>query len=119
MRRARSPAPGASSRAMRNRWRSCMLWRKAWGSAHEERQMTRKQRRGVLIGVGLAVLTVAVGLVLFALRDAIVFFHTPSDLVEKPIAAGERFRLGGLVASGSVKRGAGTKVDFVVTDTLK
>jgi len=81
--------------------------------------MTRKQRRGVLIGVGLGVLMLAVGLVLFALRDSIVFFHTPSDLAEKPIAAGQRFRLGGLVASGSVKRGQGTKVDFVVTDTLK
>ncbi|HEY8248008.1 MAG TPA: cytochrome c maturation protein CcmE [Hyphomicrobium sp.] len=81
--------------------------------------MTRKQRRGVLIGVGMAVLTVAVGLVLFALRDSIVFFHTPSDLAEKPIAAGERFRLGGLVAAGSVRRGQGTKVEFVVTDTLK
>ena len=81
--------------------------------------MTRKQRRGVLIGVGLAVLTLAVGLVLFALRDSIVFFHTPSDIAEKPIAAGERFRLGGLVAAGSVKRGEGTRVQFVVTDTLK
>ena len=81
--------------------------------------MTRKQRRGVLIGVGLAVLTLAVGLVLFALRDSIVFFHTPSDLAEKPIATGERFRLGGLVAAGSVKRGEGTRVQFVVTDTLK
>ena len=80
--------------------------------------MTRKQRRGVLIGVGVAVLMVAAGLVLFALRDAIVFFHTPSDLAEKPIAAGQRFRLGGLVAAGSVKRGEGTKVDFVVTDTI-
>lgn len=81
--------------------------------------MTRKQRRGVLIGVGVAVLTLAVGLVLFALRDSIVFFHTPSDLVEKPIASGQRFRLGGLVAEGSVKRGGGTKVEFAVTDTLK
>ena len=81
--------------------------------------MTRKQRRGVLIGVGVAVLTLAVGLVLFALRDSIVFFHTPSDLAEKPIATGERFRLGGLVAAGSVKRGEGTRVQFVVTDTLK
>jgi cytochrome c-type biogenesis protein CcmE len=27
--------------------------------------------------------------------------------------------LGGLVAAGSVKRGEGAKVDFVVTDTLK
>ncbi len=81
--------------------------------------MTRKQRRGVMIGVGVGVLMVAVGLVLFALRDSIVFFHTPSDLAEKPIAAGQRFRLGGLVASGSVKRGEGTRVDFVVTDTLR
>jgi cytochrome c-type biogenesis protein CcmE len=81
--------------------------------------MTRKQRRGVLIGVGVAVLMVAVGLVLFAMRDSIVFFHTPSDIAEKPIPAGQRFRLGGLVAAGSVQRGQGTKVNFVVTDTLK
>jgi cytochrome c-type biogenesis protein CcmE len=81
--------------------------------------MTRKQRRGVLIGVGVGVLMVAVGLVLFAMRDSIVFFHTPSDISEKPIPAGQRFRLGGLVAAGSVKRGEGTKVSFVVTDTLK
>jgi cytochrome c-type biogenesis protein CcmE len=81
--------------------------------------MTRKQRRGVLIGVCLGVLMVAVGLVLFALRDSIVFFHTPSDIAEKQLAPGERFRLGGLVAAGSVKRGEGAKVDFVVTDTLK
>ncbi|MEO8421776.1 MAG: cytochrome c maturation protein CcmE, partial [Hyphomicrobium sp.] len=81
--------------------------------------MTRKQRRGVLIGVGVAVLTLAVGLVLFALRDSIVFFHTPSDLADKPIAVGQRFRLGGLVAAGSVRRGEGTHVQFTVTDTLK
>lgn len=81
--------------------------------------MTRKQRRGVLIGVGVGVLMVAVALVLFALRDSIVFFHTPSDLAEKPVAAGQRFRLGGLVAADSVKRGQGTKVEFIVTDTLK
>jgi cytochrome c-type biogenesis protein CcmE len=81
--------------------------------------MTRKQRRGVLVGISVGVLMVAVGLVLYALRDSIVFFHTPSDLAEKHIAPGERFRLGGLVAAGSVKRGDGAKVDFVVTDTLK
>ena len=73
----------------------------------------------MLIGVAVSVLMVAVGLVLFALRETIVFFHTPSDVVEKPVAAGQRFRLGGLVAAGSVKRGDGTKVEFVVTDTLK
>lgn len=81
--------------------------------------MTRKQRRGWLIGTAVAVLSVAAILVLFALRDTIVFFHTPSDLAEKKVEPGTRIRLGGLVAAGSVKRGEGTKVGFSVTDTLK
>ena len=78
--------------------------------------MTRKQRRGVLIGTCLAVLGVAVGLVLFALRDSIVFFYTPSEVAEKHLETGQRFRLGGLVEDGSVKRGEGTTVSFVITD---
>lgn len=81
--------------------------------------MTRKQRRGVMIALGVGVLSIASILVLFALRDTVVFFHTPSDVMEKNIATGQRIRLGGLVAEGSVKRGDGTKVTFSVTDTLK
>ena len=56
------------------------------------------------------------GLVLMALRDSIVFFYTPSEVAEKHLDAGQRFRLGGLVESGSLKRGEGTTVSFVVTD---
>jgi cytochrome c-type biogenesis protein CcmE len=78
--------------------------------------MTRKQRRGVLIGTCLAVLGLAVGLVLFALSDSIVFFYTPSEVAEKHLETGQRFRLGGLVEDGSVKRGEGTTVSFVITD---
>lgn len=81
--------------------------------------MTRKQRRSILIGGCLAVLGVAVGLVLFALEDSIVFFYTPSDVSEKHIATGQRFRLGGLVEDGSVVRGEDTNVRFAVTDSLK
>lgn len=81
--------------------------------------MTRKQRRGVLIGSGVAILTVAAILVMFALKDSVVFFHTPSDIAEKHVAPGQRIRLGGLVQQGSVKRGEGTVVSFTVTDTLK
>ncbi len=81
--------------------------------------MTRKQRRAALIITGVGVLGLASLLVLFALRDSIVFFHTPSEVVEKQIEAGQRFRLGGLVAQGSVRRGEGAAVEFGVTDTLK
>lgn len=81
--------------------------------------MTRKQRRASLIALGIGTLVAAALLSMFALRDTIVFFHTPSDVVEKHITAGQRFRLGGLVAEGSVRRGAGTKVQFTITDTLQ
>lgn len=81
--------------------------------------MTRKQRRGVMIGFGVAVLSLAAILMMFAFRQSVVFFHTPSDVAEQKIGAGVRFRLGGLVGQGTVKRGQGTKVGFTVTDTLK
>ena len=78
--------------------------------------MTRKQRRAILIGTCLGVLALAVGLVLLALRDSIVFFYTPTEVAEKRLDTGQRFRLGGLVENGSLKRGEGTTVSFVVTD---
>lgn len=81
--------------------------------------MTRKQRRGVLIGLGVGILSIAAILMLFAFRQSIVFFHTPSDVAEHKIAPGVRFRLGGLVKDGSVERGAGTRVGFDVTDTFQ
>ena len=81
--------------------------------------MNRRRRRGILIAGALGVLAVAVGLVLVALRDSIVFFHTPSDLSAKAVPIGQRIRLGGLVATGSVKRGQGADVEFAVTDTIE
>ena len=78
--------------------------------------MTRKQRRAILIGTCLGVLALAVGLVLMALRDSIVFFYTPTEVAEKHLDTGQRFRLGGLVEKGSLKRGEGTTISFVVTD---
>lgn len=81
--------------------------------------MNRRRRRGILIAGAVAVLAVAVGLVLVALRDSIVFFHTPSELSSKGIPVGQRIRLGGLVANGSVKRSTGADVEFAVTDTIE
>ena len=78
--------------------------------------MTRKSRRLVLISSALAVLAVAAGLVLFALRDAIVFFYTPSEIETKNIAPGTRLRLGGLVKEGSIIRNEGRNIVFSVRD---
>jgi len=81
--------------------------------------MTRKQTRLSLILAGLALLGLAVGLVLFALRDSIVFFYTPSEMESKQIAPGTRVRLGGLVEQGSLVKGTDGAVTFKVTDMTK
>ena len=78
--------------------------------------MTRKQRRMVLIGGALAVLTLAVALIMNAMRDSIVFFSTPSEVTAKNIGTGKRFRLGGMVRPGSLVRGDDLRVRFEVTD---
>jgi cytochrome c-type biogenesis protein CcmE len=81
--------------------------------------MTRRQRRLLLIGAGGSVLAIAVALVLTALKDSIVFFNSPTDVVEKHVAPGTRIRLGGLVKPGSLARGANLAVRFAVTDGNK
>ncbi|MDE2363149.1 MAG: cytochrome c maturation protein CcmE [Hyphomicrobiales bacterium] len=78
--------------------------------------MTRKQRRLTFIAAALAALGAALALVLFAMRDNIVFFYSPSELAQKHLSPGTRVRVGGLVKEGSVERGAGSKVSFEVTD---
>jgi cytochrome c-type biogenesis protein CcmE len=78
--------------------------------------MTRKQRRLTQIGVSVGILAIAVGLVLSAMRDAIVFFQSPTDIAEHKIAPGTRIRVGGLVKEGSVQRGANLRIRFEVTD---
>jgi len=81
--------------------------------------MTRKQRRLTLIGGSLGVLALAAVLVLSALKDSIVFFNSPTDVVEKHVVPGTRIRLGGLVKEGSVQRGDNLTVRFEVTDGNK
>ncbi|MBP7000348.1 cytochrome c maturation protein CcmE [Amaricoccus sp.] len=76
----------------------------------------RKRRRIQLVVVAAALLAVATGVIGYAMRDGIEFFRTPSQVALDPPRAGERFRLGGLVEAGSVLRGQGAEVRFVVTD---
>ena len=78
--------------------------------------MTRKKRRLLLIGAAGITLAVAVSLVLFALRDSIVFFYGPTEMAEKAPPRGTRLRIGGLVKRGSLTYGGSSTVVFAVTD---
>ncbi|MCW5721893.1 MAG: cytochrome c maturation protein CcmE [Devosia sp.] len=76
---------------------------------------TRKQKRLVAI-IGLAVvLAIATTLVLTALRDQIVFFYSPSDVIARGVEPGHPIRLGGLVKDESWSRSGQDNI-FTVTD---
>lgn len=80
--------------------------------------MTPRRRKrlalvaGIVLGVGIAT-AVAVT----ALNDAMLYFAMPTDVHAGTVPADKPFRLGGLVAPGSVERDPdGLEVSFEITD---
>ena len=78
---------------------------------------SRKARRLSLIALAGVALGAAAALVFYALGDRITYAPTPTELVSGIHPPGTRIRLGGLVETGSVVRGANGSVTFAVTDT--
>jgi cytochrome c-type biogenesis protein CcmE len=82
--------------------------------------MKPRQKRFLFIAVGIAAVSVAVGLVLYALRGNVNLYFTPTQVFDNQVPKGRSFRIGGLVEQGSVKyEKSGLTVNFVITDTHK
>jgi cytochrome c-type biogenesis protein CcmE len=82
--------------------------------------MKPRHKRFVMVATGIAALGIAAVLVLSAFEKNLVFFYTPSQVAANEAPQGRSFRIGGLVAPGSVQRQAdGITVRFVVTDTAQ
>ena len=82
--------------------------------------MTPRQRRFGLLAAALACCGIAAALVLNAFRSNLVYFFSPSQVAAQEAPVARSFRLGGLVAPGSIRReGDGMTVRFVVTDTAR
>ena len=82
--------------------------------------MKPRQKRFVLIVLGLVTLAVAAALVLNAFQSNLVFFYTPTQAANGEVPQGRSFRIGGMVEAGSLKReGDGLTVHFIVTDMAK
>jgi cytochrome c-type biogenesis protein CcmE len=81
-------------------------------------KMKPRQKRFMFIAIALAALSVAVGLVLYALRGNVNLYFTPTQVFNHEVPQGRSFRIGGLVEEGSIKRDKdGLTVNFVITDT--
>ncbi len=77
---------------------------------------TRKTRRIQMMVLGGVLLAASALLVSFAFRDAIVFFFSPTELMAEQRRPDQLLRVGGLVVTGSLKRGEGETATFEITD---
>ena len=58
----------------------------------------------------------ATALVGYGFRDGINLYRSPSEFADNPPGMDEVFRLGGMVEPGTLERGQGETIRFVVTD---
>lgn len=76
----------------------------------------RKQRLMIVVSLVVGV-SLAAGLLFYALSDNLNLFYPPSEIVAGKAPVGEQIRVGGMVEKGSVQRETdGLKVTFNITD---
>jgi cytochrome c-type biogenesis protein CcmE len=76
----------------------------------------RRRRLWLVLGI-VAGVSIAGAFALTAMRENVMFFFDPSQVATGAAPVQERFRLGGMVTQGSVRREPGSlMVRFTVTD---
>lgn len=76
-----------------------------------------RQRKLMIILFMLSIIALVIALVLYALRQNISLFYTPSQIATGLAPRHQAIRIGGMVVPGSIKRGRkGLSVQFKITD---
>lgn len=77
----------------------------------------QRKKKLTRIVLGVCVLSVIVGLVLYALRQNINLFYTPSQLQQAKLSSHQIIRVGGMVQPGSVHQNPQhLEVRFILSD---
>ena len=78
-----------------------------------------RKRRIVTLATILIVITMSVGLILYALKQNINLFLTPSEVTMNIVNQAQTIRLGGMVKEGSVVSKPNQTIKFIITDFSK
>ena len=70
----------------------------------------------LFVGMIVAGVAAAAGLVIAAMGENMLYFYSPSQIRAGEAPSGPDIRVGGLVVEGSVRRGDGLEVSFTLTD---
>ena len=79
--------------------------------------MTARFQRLLLIIISFIFLTSAILLILFNSKKNLIFFYTPSELLDSKIKINDIVRIGGFVQKNSLKIKGNNKYDFIITDS--
>ena len=80
--------------------------------------MSLRFQRLILIFLTLTLLCAAILLILFNTKQNIVFFYTPSELLENNIDPNKKLRIGGYVKKLSFVEKSLNKYEFKITDNV-
>lgn len=79
-----------------------------------------RKQRFIFISLIIIGISIAIGLILYALKQNINLFFTPTQAIAEKLPVGQRFRLGGMVQAKSVQREPNSLlIKFIVTDNNK
>ncbi|MFL2820111.1 MAG: cytochrome c maturation protein CcmE [Alphaproteobacteria bacterium] len=82
--------------------------------------MIKRKKRIYLISLFFITIATSIYLILWALRDNIVFFYSPSEIQQKinlkEINEMSKLRLGGMVKESSIKQLNDGSINFIITD---
>ena len=82
--------------------------------------MIKRRKRATLLIILISITAVSIYLILWALRDNIVFFYSPSEIQQKinlkEIDEMSKLRLGGMVKESSIEQLNNGSINFIITD---
>ncbi len=85
--------------------------------------MIKRKKRIYLISLFFLTIATSIYLILWALRDNIVFFYSPTEIQQKisikEINEMSKLRLGGMVKESSIKQLNDGSINFIITDFNK
>ena len=80
--------------------------------------MSLRFQRLILILITLIMLSAAVILILFNAKQNIVFFYTPTELIESNVNLDKKVRIGGYVKNSSFIKKSLNTYEFKITDNI-
>tara|TARA_B100001113_G_scaffold324705_1_gene296488 strand:+ start:168 stop:629 length:462 start_codon:yes stop_codon:yes gene_type:complete len=88
-----------------------------------KKKMIKRKKRIYLISLFFITIATSIYLILWALRDNIVFFYSPSEIQQKislkEIDEMSKLRLGGMVKESSIEQFNDGSINFIITDFNK